>query len=232
MTWVIDRSEWTALYSMIKSRLPLSFDRDQYATDVLSGLISAHRGRTTLEQLPRLRGAVVVFGCGKNLEEDTRLYKEKYSHLPVIAADGSTKHLLEEGVQPLIVVTDLDGDVRYINLAAQRGSIVVVHAHGDNVDRLRAVVPRLDGRLVGSTQVEPRPFVYNFGGFTDGDRSVFLARALGSTRVILAGFDLDSPHYCPSDIAKDLSVKRLKLEVARVLLRYLEERGVRIEFIQ
>ncbi|WP_048163110.1 6-hydroxymethylpterin diphosphokinase MptE-like protein [Thermogladius calderae] len=232
MTWVVDRSEWTVLYSVIKSKLPLSFDRDQYATDVLSGLISAHKGKTTLEQLPRLMGSVVVFGCGKNLEKDVRLYIEKYSHLPVIAADGSTRYLLEEGVQPLIVVTDLDGDVRYINAAAQRGSIVVVHAHGDNVERLRAVVPRLDGMLIGSTQVEPRPFVYNFGGFTDGDRSVFLARALGSSRVILAGFDLDTPHYCPSDIVKDLGVKKLKLEVARMLLKYLEGKGVRVEFIQ
>lgn len=31
--------------------------------------------------------------------------------------------------------------------------------------------------------------VYNFGGFTDGDRAVFLAEALGASLIVVAGMD-------------------------------------------
>ena len=36
----------------------------------------------------------------------------------------------------------------------------------------------------------PTNNVYNFGGFTDGDRSVFLAEELGASQIILVGMDL------------------------------------------
>jgi len=232
MAWVIDKGEWLKLYEEIKSALPLSFDKDQYATDILSILLQRHPGRVRLEEVPSIGRPVVIFGCGRNLADDIRVYLDRYTDYPAIAADGSVKELLDHGILPLIVVTDLDGDPRSIQKAAREGSLIIVHAHGDNIDRVRGLVESIQGRLLGSTQVEPRPYVYNFGGFTDGDRAVFIARALGSGRVILAGFDFENPSACETDLVKKPWVKKLKLEVARRLLEYLSSKGMEIEFIQ
>jgi Uncharacterized Rossmann fold enzyme len=85
------------------------------------------------------------------------------------------------------------------------------------------------GGLIGSTQVEPRPHVYNFGGFTDGDRGVFLSRSLGILRITLAGFDLNGePYSCPGKLVPfNKRIKKKKLEVAKTLLKELVSRGVR-----
>jgi hypothetical protein len=55
--------------------------------------------------------------------------------------------------------------------------------------------------------------VYNFGGFTDGDRAVFAADELGAERITLVGFDLDDQDVEP--------MKRGKLFWARKLLALL-----------
>lgn len=225
MAWLIDRAEWLRIYESIKRRLPLNFAADQLAADVLSGLLSSHRGALPLEGLPRLGGLVVVFGCGPGLDEAVEVYVRKHGGLPALAADGAARHLLDAGVVPALVVTDLDGDARAIREAGELGSVLVVHAHGDNVGRLREVVPSLKGGLVGSTQVEPRPFVHNFGGFTDGDRALFVARALGARGALLGGFDFERPGSCRGSRPKDPALKAAKLSVARELVAYLEARG-------
>jgi uncharacterized Rossmann fold enzyme len=76
---------------------------------------------------------------------------------------------------------------------------------------LRKWVPRFPGPLVGTTQSRPFGGIHNFGGFSDGDRAVFLAEALGASEVVIAGFFLDDPNVDP--------VKRGKLLFARELLR-------------
>jgi uncharacterized Rossmann fold enzyme len=73
---------------------------------------------------------------------------------------------------------------------------MVVHAHGDNVDALSEEVPRLK-RVVGTTQSKPLDNVYNFGGFTDGDRCVFLAQEFGARSITLIGFDFKDTNVTP-----------------------------------
>ncbi len=107
-----------------------------------------------------------------------------------IAAGSACSLLIEKGIWPDIVVTDLDGDVRDQVEANEKGAIVVIHAHGDNMNALKEWVPRFRGQVFGTTQVEPRGNIHNFGGFTDGDRAVFLAAHFGVDRVLLQGFDL------------------------------------------
>jgi len=75
---------------------------------------------------------------------------------------------------------------------------------------LRHWVPRFPGPVVATTQAAPLPHVYNFGGFTDGDRAVFAADELGASRIALVGFDLDDKNVDP--------LKRGKLVWARKLL--------------
>ena len=128
----------------------------------------------------------------------------------VFAADAAAGVLDSHGIFPDAIFTDLDGaDDRFIELNRE-GSIVVIHAHGDNMPLLRHWVPRFPGKVVGTTQAAPLPHVYNFGGFTDGDRAVFAADELGASQVRLVGFDLDDRDVDP--------LKRGKLFWARKLL--------------
>src|SRR5690606_29179019 len=110
------------------------------------------------------------------------------SDYTLISADGATSALLEEDIVPDIIITDLDGNMKDIRCANHEGAFLVVHAHGDNIEKIRKYVPDLN-RVMGTTQSNPLNNVYNFGGFTDGDRCLFLAVELGAEYIILGGMD-------------------------------------------
>ncbi|MDO9549467.1 MAG: DUF115 domain-containing protein [Methanoregula sp.] len=128
----------------------------------------------------------------------------------VFAADAATDVLDAHGIYPDAVFTDLDGASDRLCELNKEGTIVVVHAHGDNIALLKHWVPRFEGPIVGTTQGTPLPHVHNFGGFSDGDRAVFAADELGAEQITLIGFDLDDKDVEP--------VKRGKLFWARKLL--------------
>jgi uncharacterized Rossmann fold enzyme len=128
----------------------------------------------------------------------------------VFAADAAAEVLDAQGIVPDAVFTDLDGaDDRLLELN-ESGTIVVIHAHGDNMPLLRSWVPRFKGPVVATTQSTPLKNVYNFGGFSDGDRAVFAADELGAAHITIIGFDLDDTNVDP--------MKRGKLFWARKLL--------------
>jgi 2-amino-4-hydroxy-6-hydroxymethyldihydropteridine diphosphokinase len=54
----------------------------------------------------------------------------------------------------------------------------------------RVLKPRVK-RFIATTQAKPFDKVYNFGGFSDGNRCVFVAKEFGAKSVKLAGFDFD-----------------------------------------
>src|SRR5699024_4135332 len=97
------------------------------------------------------------------------------------------------------------------------GTPVAVHAHVDNPDLVREVVPTLDtANVLATTQAASIDSVENFGGFTDGDRAAFLADRCGAKRLKFVGWDFD-------DDTVD-SMKHRKLEWAETLLFWLENR--------
>ncbi len=178
-------------YAKIKKELAslrLSFDKDGEARDVLNCLVT----RDNASRLDFLRGKkVVVFAAGKSLSKhlcDESLLRVRRKFVAV-ATDGALEPLFRARIVPAVVCTDLDSDFRFISKASKSGAIIVVHAHGDNIDELKRLVPRLKGETVATTQVEPLRKVHNFGGFTDGDRAVFLAVHFGARAIGLAGFD-------------------------------------------
>jgi 2-amino-4-hydroxy-6-hydroxymethyldihydropteridine diphosphokinase len=128
----------------------------------------------------------------------------------VFAADAAALVLINHGIRPDAVFTDLDGADDQFQEMNWQGTIMVIHAHGDNIHLLKYWVPRLIGPVVGTTQSRPLPNIYNFGGFSDGDRAVFAAEDLGAAKVSLIGFDCDDTSVDP--------VKRGKLIWARRLL--------------
>jgi hypothetical protein len=226
-------------YEKIADALGYSIQKDREATLVLKELLTQ-----AASPIERLRNMVsgkdaIVFGAGPSLESNlsslvsTGLEKT----LTLIAADGATTAFLNESITPHIVVTDLDGRLEDIIKASKQGSVIVVHAHGDNMEALRkwvpAIIERKNQRVFGTTQVEPfPPVIYNFGGFTDGDRGAFLAEEMGAKTIILAGMDLGTNIGEYSKVAplangqhrddgKWLSQKMLKLQFARELLEWL-----------
>lgn len=160
----------------------------------------------------KISGAeVIVAGNAPSLPADIK--KTDFSGKVVIAADAAARVMKKGGVIPDIVFTDLDGlddDVLEMNEA---GTILAVHAHGDNMPLVKSWVPKMKGPVVGTTQSTPLANVYNFGGFSDGDRGVFAAHELGAASVSLIGFDLDDTSVDP--------VKHGKLMIARKLLHLI-----------
>lgn len=216
--------DWQAWYDRIVSTFGYSPDEDQRAAEVLSRLL---RGRAI--PLTRLRKAisgqpVLILGAGPSLEDDLKEIMDVgvLGGFILIAADGATTAVLHVVKSfPRIVVTDLDGRIHDLLQADRAGALMAVHGHGDNIPMLERIVPQLDNPI-GTTQVQPRPNVYNFGGFTDGDRAVFLAVEMDARLIVVAGMGFGSEiGKYSKDKPRSISVKRKKLKMGKALLEWL-----------
>lgn len=216
-------SEWEPIYERILREMGYSRERDEEAARLLNDLIS-DRAMSFAELKLRLGGGVAtVFGAGPSLPQDLEefLNARLLGHTAIIAADGAAAPLLEKGITPHVVVTDLDGGDEVLLRASREESVLVVHAHGDNLDALRRLVPLFEGPVMGTTQAKPFGSLYNFGGFTDGDRAVYLAGELGFDTIILAGMDFGAEvGECSKRglSPEEVEVKLRKLGVGKMLL--------------
>lgn len=216
--------DWWPWYDKIVSVFGYDKSKDQDAADILSVLLAGKAINPVKLKALISNRPVLVFGAGPSLEEDLRQISDEglLERCVMISADGATTALFKVAKAfPNVVVTDLDGRVRDLLLAEKHGAILVIHGHGDNIDRLERYVPRFMKGL-GTTQVKPRPHVYNFGGFTDGDRAVFLAAAMSAKLIALAGMDLGQAigKYSKTHV-RSIRVKRLKLRICKELLEWL-----------
>lgn len=66
-----------------------------------------------------------------------------------------------------------------------------------------------------TTQSVPSSIVFNFGGFTDGDRAVCLARHMGTKNIILEGFNFENP---TPKIGTSIEIKAKKLKWAKKII--------------
>ena len=183
---------WEIYYKEILDDFGFSRQDDENSAKVLDEILS-EEGCLTLDDLSQIVGfsdKYIVFGAGPSLKEHVRFLKENYDlkDYVLISADGATTALIEERLSPDIVATDLDGNLDDILLANLRGANIAVHAHGDNLDAVIKFTPFFRN-VIGTTQAQPVGNIYNFGGFTDGDRAIFLAVALGASEITLAGMD-------------------------------------------
>jgi len=209
---------WRPWYDRIVRELGLNRKADQDATEILDKLLPEPE-LAGLKNLVRGRECI-VFGAGSSLEIDLeRLERAGFLGKTMITADGATSAVLKFR-NPEIIITDLDGNVDDQLDAWHLGSWIVVHAHGDNIAQVRKIVPKLKERVIGSTQVEPYGKLFNFGGFTDGDRAAFMAHELGASKIYLAGMNLGTKIGKHSG-DKDLSRKLTKLKICKELLAWL-----------
>jgi hypothetical protein len=197
---------WEPLYRAVMKDFGFSSARDEEAASLLADLMR-DRKLSLAEVEAKVSGKrVVVFGNASSLETELEGLQEKNDVF--LAADGAAAVLLKDGIVPDIVVTDLDGPFSAILQADRLGSIMVVHAHGDNMDALSLCVPQLH-RIIGTVQCRPLPGLYNFGGFTDGDRCVFLALEMGAASIELVGYDYEDESVTPRKKKKLAWAKRL-----------------------
>lgn len=221
----MEYSAWAPRNDEIRAEFGFPFEREVAAADLLESLLPPS-ART--DPLPRLRALLegrtaVVVGLAPRSGPPPLYRLSPSSRAPaLLAADGATSTCLNAGLVPTIVVTDLDGPVAAEVAANRRGSLVVIHAHGDNMPALREWVGQFPGEVVGSWSGPPRPDLINVGGFTDGDRAAYLADHMGAERVLLWGFDFG--HASPTDPAAH-EVKLRKLTWAERVLGDLARDG-------
>lgn len=199
--------EWDSYYVRILDLFGFSREDDEASARILSSLLP---GNDIISLQHLINGAdCIVAGNAPSLQNDIAV--TDFSNKVVISADAASSVLYRAGIRPSVIVSDIDGmDDDFLEMN-DAGTILVLHAHGDNIPLVKSWVPRVRGKIVGTTQSTPLSNVYNWGGFSDGDRAVFMAHELGAVSVSLIGFDLD-------DVSVD-PVKHGKLMIARKLLR-------------
>lgn len=219
---------WIPIYWRIVKALDLNPVTDQLSAIVMA-LVTIGRAVPEEEIRSIIHGRdVVVFGAGPSLERDLKklLEGDKLRNSVVISADDVTGLLMREGVTPHVVVTDMDGDPANLFKAHRAGSVVVALAHGDNLDKVLRYARRLP-RIKPTTQVLPVLHVKNYGGFTDGDRGVYLAVEMGARSITLAGMDLGTrigPHSKKHPTTTGWRRRKIiKLFIAKGLLESLAQ---------
>lgn len=213
---------WKPIYERICSDFGFDPAADIECARTLASLLGS-KSEESLESVRKhVSPIVLVCGGGANLEEELSSIEMRW---PIVAADSATSILLESGITPDIIVTDLDGVVEDQVEFNAGGVPVVVHAHGDNRQAIERHVNLFGGSVVGTCQCAPPEHLFNFGGFTDGDRAACICSELGAKTILLTGFDFENPSMKPG---KNREVKRRKLRWARTILDELMAEGTRV----
>ncbi len=206
---------WKKRYEEIRRELPLSFDLDSKASELASRL---------------------YLSIGAKVEEEIYILKKKISGKEVdvigaydtaedycvtgntiIGVEGGAYALVRKGIIPDVIVTDLDGPMEFL---AKSPSTFFVHFHGDNIEKATKCSYEILFHSIPTVQTFPFGPCLNLGGFTDGDRAVYLAALLGARRIHLFGFNFR--RVGKYSYSRDLKIKLCKLRWAEIMLEDLE----------
>jgi hypothetical protein len=211
-------SGWNKRYSEILHEFKYSEKQDTESAIILDSIL---RKTIPIKKInDQIKGKTVfVIGAGPTLSLAIPILK-KFKKTMKIVADSAVKPLVENGIKPDIIVTDLDGDKDSLVKVGKTNSIFVVHAHGDNIAKLYLVENFKN--CIGTTQSKPFRNIHNFGGFTDGDRAVFLASHFNAKKIILFGMDFEGKIGRYSKTKKaERKTKLRKLRKSKSLLEWL-----------
>lgn len=209
---------WIPWYTEICRYFGYDPERDYHASVLLDKTVPLKS--TDQQYVEFFHGKdISVIGNGPRLREILDTHKISTSFV----ADSALPVFYRSVGIPHVLVTDLDGDQELIMKCLDEGSRIVLHAHGDNMEKIREIGHEISGEILCTTQNRPFGKVYNFGGFTDGDRSAFLADYVKPRFLELVGFDFLNP---VNKLNSDIRVKKEKLGYAKRLLQELAvERG-------
>lgn len=223
-------NDWDKIYKKIIKDLGYKYQDDKIASDILNNILEKKEKKSNINKLENLiqRNDVIVFGAGPSLDKSIKNNYEFLIDKLKISADGATSALINNNMFPDIIVTDLDGRISDQINSNLNGSIVIIHAHGDNIEKLKNHVKDFDGHIIGTTQINPINFknLYNFGGFTDGDRAVLLALHFKAKKIYLIGFDFNGKigKYSYTN-NKDLKQKIRKLKWCKYIIEKEVSKG-------
>ena len=211
-------SGWGKRYFSILKEMNYSEKKDKESALILDSIL---KKTDTIEKIRKIIQGKTVFVIGSGPSLSIAIPKLKKLKKSIkIAADSSLEPLIDNGIIPDIIVTDLDGNEDTIKKISKTKSIFVIHAHGDNIEKLEMV--KKIKNCIGTTQTNPFNKIKNFGGFTDGDRGVFLASHFNAKKIILFGMDFGNKIGKFSNTKKsDREIKLKKLEIGRDLLIWL-----------
>lgn len=213
---------WNQKYKEILKEFDYSRKRDFEAAILLNSILKTSVPLDKLEKQIK-NNIVFVIGAGPSLSSSIRFIK-RFKNITIVA-DGATKALVKNKIRPDIVVTDLDSNLELLRRVS-KSSIMIVHSHGDNIERLP--IASNFKRCVGTTEGKSFDKIQNFGGFTDGDRCVFLAKYFGARRIILFGMDFGKKVGSYSKEGKyDKDTKIRKLRRGKLLLEWLASKDSR-----
>ena len=211
---------WSKKYQEILVKFGYDKRKDIRSAKILNSIVNDKSTRDIGKKI--IGRTVFVIGAGHSLGLAIPHLK-KFKNTTKIVADSAVSTILEKGIRPDIVVTDLDGDLDSLKKASQY-AIMVVHAHGDNMRNIPFA--QLFKRHIGTTESESFGNIQNYGGFTDGDRCVFLARHFDAKKIVLFGMDFDSKIGRFSDTkTSERKIKLKKLRMARSLLEWLASKN-------
>ena len=213
---------WESKYREILKDFGYSRKDDSKSCKLLDSLLPK---KTRVIQIKDLieNKPVFVVDAGPSLPSCISILK-KYKKITKIVADGATKAIIENNLKPDIVVTDLDGDIKSLKKAGRTNTIMIVHAHGDNTEKIHLV--KYFKNCIGTTQTKSVGKVHNFGGFTDGDRCVFLASHFKAKKIILLGMDFGTKigKYSKTRVL-NRTIKIKKLRRGKKLLEWLAKKS-------
>ncbi|MFX1327430.1 MAG: 6-hydroxymethylpterin diphosphokinase MptE-like protein [Promethearchaeota archaeon] len=234
--------EFKDWYAQIIEDFKFDFIKECEARDYLTQIFLKKSQKWNLETVLSLfketitsKPMILIYGCGPSLEKTfNTILKRKglnfFKNFINIAADGASTLLRKNGVQIDAIFTDLDGITKNeFNYA----SFNVVHAHGDNIEKLKIFkndIIKFEN-VIGTTQIEPTQNLLNPGGFTDGDRILYFLRTLLSPfhTLFYIGMDFGSiiGKYSKLDLKHDQKAnptKLKKLQYAIKLMKWLSDK--------
>ena len=176
---------WKTRFKKIRKEFGYSEQEDLRSAKKLNGFLKNNFPKKQLQNMIENK-IIFIIGAGPSLSKSLK-YVKKCKNVTIIVADGAVRGLLEKNIKPNILVTDLDGDLNSIRKIGRTKIPILVHAHGDNYDKLEIV--QEFSNVVGTTQTKTFAKMENFGGFTDGDRCVFLAEYFNASKIVLIGMD-------------------------------------------
>ena len=204
--------EWSPIYERILSDFGYDRRQDETSARLLRTLMVNADIIDDDELSQSIADRVYVLGAADTLRDEMH---GRVFDGTIISAGSATAVVMDEGIVPDIVVTDLDGDVKSQIEASRKGAITLIHAHGDNADAIMQYSKSFTGKVVLTTQSKPDNLLRNYGGFTDGDRAYCMAKHFGASDIVLLGFDFDHPSYKDGS---DPDVKLRKLRWAREII--------------
>jgi len=211
-------SGWNSRYNEILKEFNYNKREDTDSAELLDSILGEGNHIKKIQDLIKNEN-VFVIGAGPSLSNAIPKLQHFKKTIKIVA-DSAVKPLIDNGIKPDIIVTDLDGDELTFRKIGKSKTIFVVHAHGDNISKLNFIENFKN--CIGTTQTRPFGKIKNFGGFTDGDRAVFLASYFNAKKIVLFGMDFGKRIGKFSNTKPaERKIKLKKLKKGRSLLEWL-----------